>query len=142
MTAPNNPFGSDYPPTTSSAATHGSDRDAFPYPKAGGGALEVSKPPAGPLAIAGALAVVGIAVSIFGILTHTQRYLTLVGWLMAAPMAIGVLGLFIIRDNDRSAQAIYIKPAWLTPSYWSVVGLSVVGTAIGAFGVATWLGHL
>lgn len=64
-----------------------------------------------------------------------------IGWLLAGPIAIGVVAVFIATDTARRAQPIYLRPGWITAAYAIVMTLIVCGVIVGALGFAFWMGR-
>jgi hypothetical protein len=66
----------------------------------------------------------------------------LTGWLLAGPVAIGVLAEFTRVDTRRRANAVYSAPRWVGTLYWAIVGVCLLGIAVGAWHIAIWAGTL
>ncbi|OOK63754.1 putative membrane protein [Mycobacterium kansasii] len=47
------------------------------------------------------------------------------GWLLAGPVAIGVLAEFTRVDTQRRANAVYSAPRW-SHLYWAVLGVCLL----------------
>lgn len=136
MSTPFNPFQSGMPgpqpagntgPTPLGPRTSGAE--AAP--------LQIARPPTVLLSAAGAIAAAGLAVAVIG----WQSWLALIGWALAGPLAIGVMGAFLGSDTRRRAEPIYVRPDWITIAYAAVAVLSAVGIIVGAIGFAIWMGR-
>ncbi|KZS80248.1 hypothetical protein [Mycobacterium persicum] len=115
--------------------------DAFGVsdPGLGGGALVVARPPVALFALALGLAVAGVVI---GVLWGPSLPAAFAGWLLAGPVAIGVLAEFTRVDTQRRANAVYSAPRWVTILYWAVLGVCLLGIAVGAWHIAIWAGGL
>ncbi len=94
-------------------------------------------PPVGLLGVVAAVAAVGAAVGAFG----WGSWLATVGWALAGPVAIGLVGLYTATDTARQTAPVYLRPGWLRALYAVVVLLIVVGVTVGALGIAFWIGR-
>lgn len=65
-----------------------------------------------------------------------------IGWVLAGPVAFGVLALFINRDTAARATGLYTAPAWLTVGYRAAAALSMVAVLLCAVRIADWVGRL
>ncbi|WP_143049005.1 MULTISPECIES: hypothetical protein [Rhodococcus] len=99
----------------------------------------MATPPTGLLAVAGAVAVLGV---VLGVLAGGSGPLALTGWALAGPGAIGVLSAFTLLDTKRRALPVYMQPTWITAAYWGVLAVAGVGIVVGALRVANWVGRL
>ena len=116
-------------------------RDAFgPTADAlGAEALAVAHPPVALFALAFALAVVGLAI---GLVWGSRFGAAFAGWLLAGPVAIGVLAAYGRVDTDRRTYAVYSAPRWVPKVYWAILGVCLLGIAVGAWHIALWAGTL
>jgi len=64
------------------------------------------------------------------------------GWLLAGPVAIGVLAEFSRIDIRRRTHAVYSAPRWVPNVYWAILGVCLLGIAVGAWHIALWAGTL
>ncbi len=94
-------------------------------------------PPTALLVASGVLAAAGIAI---GALFWAQ-WQSLIGWLLAGPIAIGVVALFSSKDTMRRTSAVYLRPGWIMGAYVAVMVLVAAGVLVGAFGFAIWVGR-
>ena len=138
MTSPFDPFQTGGSAVNSPRSGGSESAHVFGGPAADQTTLQISGPPTGILVAAAVLAAAGTVLAVLG----WGGWLALLGWALAAPLAIGALGLFTAHDTDRRARPVYLRPGWLGPAYWAVTALSVTGTIVGALGVAFWLGRL
>lgn len=65
----------------------------------------------------------------------------LVGWLLAGPVALGLLARFVWRDTVRRARPTRIDYGWTTPAYYSCLLLAIAATALAAYEIAVWFGR-
>ena len=139
----NRPFDSGFDPF----ADQGVDQaravagDAFGGSDAGlgEGALVVTRPPVALFGLALALAVAGVVI---GVLWGPLLPAAFAGWLLAGPVAIGVLAEFTRVDTQRRANAVYSAPRWVASLYWAVLAVCLLGIAVGAWHIAIWAGRL
>lgn len=104
---------------------------------ASSGPLDPVGPPTGLLIAAAVLAVVG---TVFGGVFWGSP-LSIVGWALAGPIAIGVLALFTSRDTVRRSAAIYLRPDWLSLAYAVTMLIIAIGVVVGSVSFAMWIGH-
>ena len=141
---PNRGFDTGFDPFGDQRAI-GSDtdhRDAFGPTAAdplGAEALTVAGPPLALFALAFALAAVGLAI---GLAWGPRLAAAFTGWLLAGPVAIGVLAEFSRIDIRRRTHAVYSAPRWVPNVYWAILGVCLLGIAVGAWHIALWAGTL
>lgn len=102
------------------------------------GPLRETGPPLVMLIVAGVVAVAGFAVSAF----FFEDVLAIVGWALAGPIAISLMGAFVGGDTDRRAEPGYLRPTWIGAAYALVAVASIAGIIVGAVGFAMWMGRL
>lgn len=100
--------------------------------------LEAARPPVGWIVAAGALALLGLAGAV---VLGTDVRLAVVSWLLAGPVAIGLLAVFTVRDTGQRAKPVYTAPSWVTAAYRVTLGLSLLGVVAGALRIADWAGR-
>jgi hypothetical protein len=105
----------------------------------GAEALTVARPPMALFALAFALAALGVAI---GLLWGPRLAAAFAGWLLAGPVAIGVLAEFTRVDTRRRTHAVYSAPRWVPNVYWAILGVCLLGIAVGAWHIALWAGTL
>jgi hypothetical protein len=105
----------------------------------GAEALTVAGPPVALIALAFALAAVGLAI---GLVWGPQVREAFAGWLLAGPVAIGVLAEFSRVDTRRRTNAVYSAPRWVPNVYWTILVVCLLGIAVGAWRIALWAGTL
>lgn len=137
VSSPANPFQPDRAAAqTGSAPVGGGPAGASSL---GGDTLTIAGPPTGILASAAGLAAVGVGVAVTGLVLGS--WIAILGWALAGPLAIAVMGLFIKADTERRAEPVYMRPDWMGIAYAVVVGLSVIGVLVGAWGFANVVGR-
>ena len=107
-------------------------------PSPAGGQLTIVKPPTALLAVAAGVAVIGAVLAAVG----WGSWIAGVGWVLAGPVAIGVMALYVAADTKRRAEPVYLRPEWLTMAYAAVAVLAVAGIVVSALSVAFWVGRL
>jgi len=101
--------------------------------------LSTARPPFGMLLLAVGTSLLAIIASL---LIGQGSALTLVGWLLAGPLAFGLLATFSAKDAKARAMPVYVEPTWASAAYWSAVVVTFVGVVLAAVHVASWVGHL
>lgn len=132
---PGNPFG----PSSGMPGPPPGPSGAPPSPTPGQ-AFTVAGPPSGLLFAAGAIALIGLGAGIAGVIE--RNWISAIGWALAGPVAIVVLGLFMAADTKRQAEPVYARPGWLSAVYGIVAALIVIGIVVASVGIALWIGHL
>ena len=99
--------------------------------------FKVARPPLALLGLALALAAAGIMTSL---LWGHALPAAAAGWLLAGPVAIGVLSSYSRVDTRRRANAVYSAPGWTGAAYWGVVAVCLAGIGLGAWYLALWAG--
>jgi hypothetical protein len=138
--APDITTGGSFDPFADAAPTGRLPRDAFgrsDVTSAGPG-IAVAHPPLALFVLAAGLATVGIVTAaVWGAgLTAAAA-----GWLLAGPIAIGVLAYYTRVDTRRRTEAVYSAPTWTGSVYWAVVALCLIGIGVGAWHLALWAGR-
>ena len=111
---------------------------AFGAPGGGSPTLTLSRPPVFLLFIALAIAVVAAIVA--GI--FSQPVLAIVCWVLAGPVAIGVLAFFVMRDNAARSVGVYSSPGWVRPFHIATSVVCFVAVIVPAVRIALWVGRL
>lgn len=139
QTNPSGPGGGDATAPQPFQAAGGFDAQpdgAFGTP--GSGSLTLSRPPVFLLFIALAIAVVAaIVAGVFG-----QPVLAIVCWVLAGPVAIGVLAFFVMRDNAARSVGVYSSPGWVRPFHMVTSVVCFVAVIVPAVRIALWVGRL
>ncbi|CAM3120646.1 hypothetical protein DFJ75_3459 [Williamsia muralis] len=140
MAAPFDPFGSGGRPGPSSGpeASRQAPQTPFGQGSSRPGTIEIAGPPAGLLLAAGAVALVGLVVGIIG----RSGWLSIVGWTLSGPIAIGILAAFTLTDTKRRSAPVYTSPGWTKLAYGVVIAISIIGIVVGALGFAFLVGRL
>lgn len=96
------------------------------------------KPPVVWLALSALAAIVGgLAAWFWGI----RLLPAMLGWLVAGPVAIGLLARYVWLDTVRRAQPTHADYAWTGPGYFGCLVLAILATAVAAFEIAVWFGR-
>lgn len=102
------------------------------------GDLVAAKPPAWLLFLAAGLALAaGIVALIVG-----NPIVAIVCWLVAGPVAIGLLALFVVKDTFARSSGLYAAPDWVKPLHYAAIGVSLLCILAPALRLADWVGHL
>jgi hypothetical protein len=101
--------------------------------------LAVARPPLALFVLAFALAAAGLAI---GLAWGPRLAAAFAGWLLAGPVAIGVLAEFSRADTRRRTHAVYSAPRWVPNVYWVILGVCLLGITVGAWHIALWAGRL
>jgi hypothetical protein len=139
---PNRAFDTGFDPFADQRSS-GSDtdhRDVFGPATAdalGADALAVASPPVALFALAFALGAAGLAI---GLVSGARVTAAFAGWLLAGPVAIGVLAEFSQVDTRRRTHAVYSAPRWVPNVYWAILGVCLLGIAVCAWRMALWAG--
>ncbi len=100
--------------------------------------LTVAEPPVTLLAVAAATALIGAVVAII----MWATWIAVIGWVLAGPVAIGVMANFVFKDTERRAEPVYLQPQWMTLAYVGVAVITLVSIFASALSVAYWAGRL
>ncbi|HEY5783702.1 MAG TPA: hypothetical protein VIT65_02895 [Microlunatus sp.] len=120
----------------------GSAHDVFGMPSADSGPvftpIPAVKPPVIWLGLSAVSALVGGFVGwFFGV----RLFPALIGWFLAGPVAIGLLGRYVWLDTVRRAQPTRIDYPWAAPAYHACLALAILASAIVATVIALWFGR-
>jgi hypothetical protein len=106
------------------------------------GTLATAGPPLKWFAVTLTLAVAGAVLALISAAAGGGVLMTaLAGWLLAGPLAIGALAVYTRVDTRRRSESIYSAPRWTATLYWAVLGVCLVGIALGAWQIALWAGR-
>jgi hypothetical protein len=86
--------------------------------------------------------VLGLAAAAVAVTLGASIGYALLAWLLAGPVAIGLLAVFSQRDVRQRSLPIYHSPTWLPTLYWSAVVAAGLGVLSSAWYIAQWAGHL
>lgn len=109
------------------------------------GSLGVSGPPLRLVGAAFAVAVAGLVLAVLSVGAASPASTALLasaGWLLAGPVAIGVLAAFHGVDTRRRLSSVYSSPMWLRSAHWVVIAACATGIGVGAWEMALWAGRL
>lgn len=105
---------------------------------ASGGPIEISRPPTYLLFIALAIAIIAAVVAgIFG-----QPVVAIICWVLAGPIAIGIIALFVTKDNNARGAGVYVAPGWLRAVHIIASVVCVAAVIVPALRIAFWVGRL
>jgi hypothetical protein len=100
--------------------------------------LTVARPPLALFGLAIALAAAGAVIAgVWG----DALAAACVGWILAGPLAIGLLAIYTLVDTQRRTNAVYSAPSWIGAVYWTVVAMCLTGISISAWHLALWAGR-
>jgi len=98
----------------------------------------MAEPPNGLLIAAAVLAAVGGIIGAIG----WGHWWSLLGWVLAGPLAIWFVARFVAVDTERKTATVYSRPG-STGVLWAVaIVLVVIGIAVTALAVGFWVGRL
>lgn len=100
--------------------------------------LSVARPPLTWLGVSVAAALLGL---LLAALLGALPPLAVIGWLLAGPVAIGALAVYISIDTRRRAGAVYVAPNWLTAAYYACLVVCLAGVVVAAVRIALWVGR-
>lgn len=135
-----NPFGGSVPDNPLSAPTQGQSprQTMFPGTAASGGELVVAKPPTWLLFAAAGLALLAGVVA----LVQANPVVAIVCWLLAGPVAIGLLALFVVKDTFARSSGLYAAPDWVKPMHYVAICVCLLCILAPALRLAYWVGRL
>lgn len=120
----------------------GPQDDIFHQPAPALRSLTTAGPPWPLIFGALACAVLGAVASAVDIWVPGTPTLAMIGWVLAGPIAIGVLAAFTRVDTHRRTVAVYSAGHWIRTGYWGVLATCLVGVGIAAWQIALWAGRL
>lgn len=85
--------------------------------------------------------VVGLVAVVIALTLGASVLYAVGAWLLAGPVAIGLLAVFTQQDVRRRSLPIYAAPHWLPALYWSAVAVAGVGVLASAWNIAEWAGR-
>ncbi|WP_293876700.1 hypothetical protein [uncultured Brevibacterium sp.] len=106
-------------------------------PETSSGDLTVAGPPMHILFIVLGCAVLGIIIAVL-----PWGFTGIIGWLIAGPVAILMLGNFTTTDVRRRAGGMYASRPAATTLYWVAAILTLIAVIVTAILTALWVGHL
>lgn len=101
--------------------------------------LEIARPP---LPYLGAAAAISLLALLLAAALGATPGFAITAWVLAGPVAIGVLAYFIKADTTERARPVYAAPGWLRPGYVAVLVLCGVAVVVAALRIAFWVGRL
>lgn len=102
------------------------------------GDLTAARPPAWLLFLAAGLAMIAGIIAL--VLNHPV--IAIVCWVFAGPVAIGLLGLFVVKDTFARSSGLYAAPDWIKPVHYGAIVLCLVCILVPALRIADWVGRL
>lgn len=106
-------------------------------PETNSGDLTVAGPPMHILFIVLGCAALGIIIALL-----PWGFTGIIGWLIAGPVAILMLGNFTTTDVRRRAGGMYASRPAATTLYWLAAILTLIAVIVTAILTALWVGHL
>lgn len=103
------------------------------------GTVQIARPPLPYLAAAAAISLVAL---LLAALLGAIPGLAIIAWVLAGPIAIGVLAYYLKVDTTERARPIYAAPNWLRPAYIVALVLCGIAVVIAALRIALWVGRL
>ena len=85
---------------------------------------------------------IGVVAAVVSALFGTAIVVAGLAWFAAGPVAIGLLGLFILRDTKESAKPFYARPSSTTLFYYGALAAAFIGIVVSALQIANWAGRL
>lgn len=67
--------------------------------------------------------------------------LLILAWLLAGPVAFGLIAWFANRDTRERARALYSESPLSRILFWAAVAVSIVAVLIAALQLAFWIGR-
>lgn len=132
------PFGAQHVAAPHGAAPHGSAPAGLPQVPTSTDSLAAATPPTWLLFLAGALALVAGIVA----LIVANPIVAIICWLIAGPVAIGLLAWFVIKDTFARSSGLYAAPGWVKPLHTVAIVVSLICILAPAWRIADWVGHL
>ena len=69
-------------------------------------------------------------------------WVAVAAWVLAGPVAIGLLAVFVRQDVQQRARPLYDAPSWIRVLYCSTIAAVALGIGVGAWNIALWAGRL
>ena len=110
-----------------------------PSVPAGTTPLALTGPPLGHLALSAGCV---IAASLLLLTARQEPWACALAWVLAGPVSIVVLGLFVGEDNRRRARSLYNDLGWPRPLAKSLLVLGVLLSACASWFFADWVARL
>lgn len=105
----------------------------------GNTSIVIARPP---LPFLGAAAAISVFALLLAAVLGETPGVAIAAWVLAGPIAIGVLAYFIKADTPERARPIYAAPGWLRPGYVAVLVLCGLAVLVAALRIAFWVGRL
>ena len=104
----------------------------------GGEPMVVGRPPVIWLYLGVAVAAAGAVLAAL----FADIVLAIPAWVLAGPIAIGFLTVFILADTKSQSAPIYSMQGYVPWLYRTLLLVAAVGVGLSAWRIATWVGHL
>jgi len=116
----------------------GADTVAFGFGEQVGGAMVVGKPPVIWLYLGLAVAAMGAVLAA----VFSQIIPAIAAWILAGPIAIGFLAVFVLQDTKSQSAPIYSVQDFVPWLYRALLVVAAIGVGLSAWRIAVWVGHL
>jgi hypothetical protein len=103
-----------------------------------GGAMVVGKPPVLWLGLGLTVAAVGVVLAA----AFSQILPAVAAWMLAGPIAIGFLAVFVLKDTKSQSAPIYSVRDYVRWLYQALLVVAAIGVCLSAWRIAVWVGHL
>lgn len=137
------PFGGPFPDATQQLGAvqeFGQSRSpgaVFGAPSAEGDVV-VATPPVALLFLAAGLAIAAGVVALF----FAHPVVVGICWLVAGPLAIGLLALFVGKDTQARSSGLYAARDWVKPMHYVAISVCLLCILVPAVRLADWMGRL
>jgi len=103
-----------------------------------GGAIVVGRPPTIWLYFGLAVAAIGAVLAAL----FSQITIVSLAWILAGPIAIGFLAVFVLQDTRSQSAPIYAVQTYVPWLYRGLLIVAAIGVGLSAWRIAVWVGHL
>jgi len=87
--------------------------------------------------------VTSVVAAVVALLYGTAVPVAFLCWALAGPVAIGLLGVHVLRATSvRAGPATYTESGATVPLYWTALAVAAIGIGLSAWQIADWAGRL